>query len=303
MLKIIFILVISLILTACGGSSSSSGNNDEPSKAEGVPSTVINNIKISTWMYQIQDLYDDRIDTLGNTNYDMLVVEPGFNFTESPYDTVRIVNSLSEKPNGDKRLLIAYVDIGQAEDYRDYWKNDWVAPTQDTQGVPDFLVSIDPDGWTDNYPVAYWDVRWKSIWLDNDGIIATLANQGFDGIYLDWVEAYDDQKVIEYAESQNIDPKREMLNFIDELRMKGKQSNPDFVVISQNAQYLLDYDPEVFASIIDGIATEDTWFYGEGDANWEDANAGDLFGGDRHQEEYSTENRVKQNIKYPCIYS
>ena len=146
--------------------------------------------------------------------------------------------------------------------------------------------------------MAYWDYRWKSIWLDSGGIIEKLATQGFDGIYLDWVEAYDDEKIIEYAQSQNIDSKREMLNFIKALKAKGREINPNFVVITQNAQYLLDYDANEYTSIIDGIATEDTWFYGEADSSWDDENAGDLHGDERQQGEYSTENRIRQNSKY-----
>lgn len=63
-----------------------------------------------------------------------------------------------------------------------------------------------------------------------------------------------------------------MLDFIRELKEKSQKINPDFVVISQNAQYFLDYDPSEYTSIIDGIATEDTWFFGEDDANWKDTN-------------------------------
>jgi cysteinyl-tRNA synthetase len=291
MLKNILILATSLILISCGGGSNSSDNEE-------IPSTTINGVEISTWMYQIQDLYDDEIEILDETDYDMLVVEPGVNFKEEPYDTTKLVSALSKKTNGDKRLLIAYIDIGQAEEYRDYWKDDWIAPTKDSRGTPDFLITIDPDGWSGNYPVAYWDERWKKIWLDDDGIIAKLADQGFDGIYLDWIEAYDDERVLEYADSQNIDAKEKMIDFIKELKDKAREINPNFVVISQNAQYLLDYDTTRYASIIDGIATEDTWFYGEGDADWNDANAGDLHGGERHEDDYSTANRIKQNSKY-----
>lgn len=298
MLKKLMISALTLMLISCGGSSSNETASIEITPTRNIPSTVINDVNISTWMYQIQDLYAENIDILDDTDYDMLVVEPGFNFKESPYDTSRITSSLVTKPNGDKRLLLAYIDIGQAEDYRDYWKDTWIAPTKDDKGSPNFLISIDPDGWSGNYPVAYWDERWQNIWLENKGIISKIAKEGFDGIYLDWVEAYDDEKVLEYAQSQNIDAKKEMLNFIKKLKEKGREVNPNFVVISQNAQYLLDYNPNEYASIIDAIATEDTWFYGEGDGNWNDNDAGDLEGDERHNDDYSTINRIKQNKKY-----
>ena len=250
-------------------------------------------------MYQIQYLDEyANIDKLANTEYDMLVVEAGQNFLEVPYDTPYLVSKCKNKPNGESRLLLAYIDIGQAEDYRTYWGSNWIAPTATSSGSPDFLVTIDPDGWSGNYPVAYWDLAWKDLWVGSGGIIEQLVNFGFSGVYLDWVEAYDDPKVIEKAGLDGVSPESEMMKFIEEIKTKGKSLNSNFIVIAQNAPYLLDFDPTYYASIIDAIATEDTWYYGEGDADWDSENAGDLKGGDRHNEDYSTKNRIKQNKKY-----
>lgn len=89
-----------------------------------------------------------------------------------------------------------------------------------------------------------------------------------------------------------------MMEFIKRMRDLGKSINPDFLVVPQNAPYLLDANPTLYASIIDALATEDTWFYGEGDVPWENSNAGDLIGGERHADDYSTANRITQNKKY-----
>jgi len=262
-------------------------------------STVMNGIEISTWMYQIQWLDEQAtIDELDATEYDMLVVEPGFNFTEDQYDVNYLVSSLKHKASGDERIVLAYIDIGQAEDYRTYWQNDWVAPTSTQAGSPDFLVTIDPDGWSGNYPVAYWDESWQQIWLASNGIIEQLAYYGFDGVYLDWVEAYDDEKVRAVANSQGINTENEMMVFIERIRNSGQRINSNFLVVPQNAPFLLEANPSFYASIIDALATEDTWYYGEGDADWGSANAGDLTGGDRHEGDYSTANRIAQSQKY-----
>ncbi len=69
------------------------------------------------------------------------------------------------------------------------YKN-WVAPTFWKRGNPSFLASQDPDGWSGFYPVAYWDKRWKDIWVGPNSIISELTKLGFDGVYLDWVEAH-----------------------------------------------------------------------------------------------------------------
>jgi len=250
-----------------------------------------------TWMYQIQGLDEDgAVNALAASNYPLLVLEPGHNFSDSIYPTAAIVSALHRTPDDQPRLLLAYIDIGQAEDYRDYWGTDWVAPTANQPGTPDFLITIDPDGWSGNYPVAYWRQKWKDIWLGGHGIIASLAAFGFDGIYLDWVEAYDDEKVIAAAVADAVDPKLEMILFIEELRAAGRAVDPDFLVIPQNAPYLIDAAPDRYAAAIDGLAVEDTWFHGDGDAQWNDPRAGDLH--ERHQEEWSTPNRLLQYQKY-----
>jgi cysteinyl-tRNA synthetase len=264
-----------------------------------ITSTIINGVEVSNFMYQIQNLEDHAsIDLLAQTNYDMIVVEPGFNHIDNPFDVTYMVNKLKNKPNGDKRILLAYIDIGQAEEWRTYWEDDWIAPTETHQGYPDFLVTIDPDGWEGNYPVAYWDTTWQNIWLSDDGLIKKIANFGFDGVYLDWVEAYDDNNIRAYATTQNKNPENEMMYFIENIRNKGKMVNQNFLVIAQNAPYLIDANPNYYTSIIDGISTEDTWFYGEGDADWNSPNAGDMTGGERQSGDYSTKNRITQNKKY-----
>ncbi len=295
--SLIFLPIVLLI--ACGG-------DDENGEVQGSPldnfvktSTILNGIEIFNWMYQIQWLDENAtIDELDNTPYDMLVVEPGFNFKEDPYNVNYLVSTLKQKPNGDERILLAYIDIGQAEDYRTYWENTWVEPDETSIGNPSFLVTIDPDGWDGNYPVAYWDTRWQDIWLSTNGLIEQIANYGFDGVYLDWVEAYDDDNIREVGNNQGISTENEMMLFIQRIRNIGRSINPDFLVVPQNAPYLLDANPALYTSIIDALATEDTWFYGEGDVPWESPMAGDLTGGERHSGDYSTANRIVQSKKY-----
>ncbi len=250
-----------------------------------------------TWMYQIQGLDEtNAVATLAETNYPLLVLEPGHNFSDFAYDTQAMLQSLRTTPSGKKRVILAYIDIGQAEDYRNYWQAHWSAPTATSRGQPDFLVSIDPDGWSGNYPVAYWDQRWKAIWLGDNGIIAQLTRLGFDGVYLDWVEAYDDEHILLAAAEEGVDAKEEMLQFIEDIGSTGRALVSDFLVVAQNAPYLIDSDPIRYAAAIDALAVEDTWWHGNGDAQWDDPDAGDLH--ERHFDEYSTESRLVQYKKY-----
>lgn len=252
---------------------------------------------IRSWMYQIQDLNEDgAVQILAATDYDMLVVEPGQNFSESPYESQQIVNRLHEKPDGTPRVVLAYIDIGQAEDYRTYWQDDWTPPTDGARGSPDFLVAADPDGWEGNYPVAYWDDAWQSLWLGPDGIVADLARLGFDGVFLDWIEAYDDDRVRAVAEKAGVSPETAMISFVEKLGEAGRAINPDFLIVAQNAIYLIDSDPDRYTNAIDALAVEGTWFHGLGDSDWDDPDSGDMH--DLHEAEYSTPARLAQILRY-----
>ena len=90
----------------------------------------------STWMYQLQGLEDPaQVTTLANSDYDLLVVEPGNTFRDEPVDAGQLVHELHAKPGGGNRLVLAYIDIGEAEDYRSYWQDTWQAPTSRPAGV------------------------------------------------------------------------------------------------------------------------------------------------------------------------
>ncbi len=193
---------------------------DSASEDEPAPETVDRRAALKaaqTWMYQLAALdVPDALETLAATDYPLLVLEPGNNHLPcvdgsdegacaDPYDAAAMVAALRETPDGQRRLLLAYIDIGQAERWRTYWASDWAPPTADGPGQPDFILTEDPDGWAGNYPVAFWRPEWQALWNGPDGLVAELARLGFDGVYLDWVEAYDDETVAAVAQAEGKD--------------------------------------------------------------------------------------------------
>jgi cysteinyl-tRNA synthetase len=187
-----------------------------------------------------------------------------------------------------RKLVIAYVDIGEAEDWRWYWtwSTEW-EPGQPFPGDwPDFIVGADPDGWVGNYPVAYWDEAWQDIMIygqntgtdpsrDYVSAVDELIIDGFDGIYLDWVEAFEDASVIQAAQAEGVDPEQEMIQFISDIRTYARQRNPDFLVIQQNAGALSEGRPSLY-TVIDAIAQEEIWFGGVATDDWNDPDGYDL---------------------------
>jgi len=233
--------------------------------------------RVLTWAYQIQRLDEPgSIDALANSAYDLVVVEPTRSEQGSEdFDTAAMVTRL--KTGGDEsKLVIAYVNIGEAEDWRSYWAEEWVAPTAQGPGTPDFLLTIDPDGWAGDYPVAYWDSRWRDVIFSGNGSsLDQVLDDGFDGIYLDWVEAYDDETVAAAAAAAGLDPAEEMISLVSDLGAAARARDPHFIVIQQNACALAEGRPGALDAV-DAIAQEGVWFSGDADVDWSDPAAGDV---------------------------
>lgn len=125
---------------------------------------------------------DDYLDALRGTLFDVLIIDLFYNGTLL---TPQEVASLKVKSGGGTRLVIAYMSIGEAEDYRYYWNNAWYG------GGPDWLKEENPD-WDGNYKIEYWNSAWKQIiYKSEECYLSRILDAGFDGVYLDQVEAYE----------------------------------------------------------------------------------------------------------------
>ncbi|MFN3411608.1 MAG: endo alpha-1,4 polygalactosaminidase [Exilispira sp.] len=122
------------------------------------------------------------IKALKETNYDIIIIDLFF------YDQIFTkdeVESLKIKKNGAARLIICYMSIGEAEDYRYYWQDSWYIDP------PSFLAAENPN-WQGNYKVKYWDPVWQAIIYGNDqSYLKKIIDAGFDGVYLDIIDAYE----------------------------------------------------------------------------------------------------------------
>lgn len=209
---------------------------------------------VDQWLYLIDvNLESDVVDQIASSTYDMVV----FDFIPSEenntdYPMAEVIVQLHQAPH--PKLVIAYIDIGQAENFRTYWQPGWEI------GNPEWIITGDPDGWEGNFPVAFWYEEYQDIWLGEDGYLQAILDAGFDGIYLDWVEAYSDEGVAAFAAEEGVDPRQEMIWWVEDIGNYGRDQNPDFIVIGQNAAELAQHDNYVDA--IDAIAQEQVWFDG-----------------------------------------
>lgn len=224
--------------------------------------------RVDSWAIQLQGLErPGAADALAREPVHMLVLEATRTVKgQENFPTRALVERLSAE-----KLCLAYVNVGQAEDYRTYWTSSWRGP-----GEPSFVLGPDPDGWQGNYPVAYWDPRWRrELWGAPGALVDAAIADGFDGVLCDWVLGYEDATVASAARRAGVDPARAMAELLRDLRAYARAKRPGFVVLAQNGIGLPARVPESLAWI-DGYTQESLSFMGRAGAGWEDAEAGDL---------------------------
>jgi cysteinyl-tRNA synthetase len=122
------------------------------------------------------------LSALQSTDYDLLIIDL---FYEDSALTAGEIAGLGQKQNGGTRILICYMSIGQAEDYRFYWQEVWAS------NPPSWLSGEDPE-WPGNYFVQYWDSVWQALVFGGEGsYLDLILDAGFDGVYLDRIDAFE----------------------------------------------------------------------------------------------------------------
>jgi cysteinyl-tRNA synthetase len=290
--KVLFLAMLAMLalVVGCAGGPS---QNESAVTAGGLETYSLK--EVNTWAYQLQGLSEPgAVDTLAASPYDMLVLEPtctDWSSGEQDFDTKGMIDRLKASVASDgihRKLVLAYLDIGEAEDWRWYWtwSKQWREGDERPTDWPSYIIAHDPDGWEGNYPVAYWDPGWKDIIIYGKGTksdpdrdyrsaLDEVLRHGFDGVYLDWVEGYENPDVAAEARRQGLDPAGEMVGFIKEIKEYGQSVNPNFIVVQQNAAALASERPEIL-SWVNGIAQEAIWFDGTAFDEWDDPAAADI---------------------------
>lgn len=216
-----------------------------------------------SWGYQLQNV-DLKSFTDG---VDLLVVDYSRDGSERRVLRPAEIQTLRTRADGSQRIVLAYMSIGEAENYRYYWQRGW-AP-----GRPIWLGPENRE-WRGNFPVRYWEQAWRRIIMRPQislldrlletvqpvrrGYLDRIIEAGFDGVYLDRVDAF------ETWAAERPSAQADMAEFVRTLSAYAKQRRPGFLVVPQNGEELLrsaDY-----RRAIDAIAKEDLLFGIKGDA-------------------------------------
>ncbi len=202
----------------------------------------------SNWTYQLQGA---KPRELGNTSYDVIVMDAFFGGGR------REIERLRTMPYGKRRLILSYLSIGEAEVYRHYWQRCCAGGKR-----PDWIWTENKQ-WRGNFRVRFWNDEWKSILFEDavDSYVKKIVELGFDGIYLDRIDVYQD-----FPKGTNADgstPRAQMIRLVQEISRAARRLHPSMLIVAQNAEDLAS-EP-AYLSAIDAIAKEDLFFGVNGD--------------------------------------
>ena len=231
MLRIIFAFIFVVLL--CGGRGAASEKHKTP------PAWL----NVKTWVYQLCNYKDNKLDQLCAAHYDLAVID----LTRDGCDNYFTKSEIAKLKSSGK-IVLAYFEIGAIEEYRPEWKN-----------VPDDLKAGAVDGWPKEQYVKFWDERW---WPIVKGRIDQALKAGFNGAYLDMITTYGEIKSKVPMEERAC----KMVSLIARISNYAKNINPDFKIVAQNAPELYTWSlwqpkkNKEYIKAIDGLALESVFY-------------------------------------------
>lgn len=239
---------------------------------------------VRKWGYQLQGFDASRARSLP---HDLLVVDEAFDLTLGDERRAQALKALQRKADGSRRLVLAYLSIGEAEDYRRYWNRTWVQSSPDaiassarsvpapspirtaalgrgtptalvqplripSSAAPKWLGDENPE-WRGNYRVRFWQSEWQAqMWGSPEAAIERLIKAGFDGVYLDRADVY------AHWRQERPSAREDMIDLLVRLSAHAKAKAPGFLVVMQNAEELLS--SRKIRGALDAAAKEDLLF-------------------------------------------
>ncbi len=210
---------------------------------------------VHAWAYQLDAINPDEI--AANTTFDLIVMDYSADGTPERAFSRQQISAIENSG----KIVLAYLSIGEAEDYRFYWQSEWQTHS------PAWLGPENPN-WPGNYKVRFWNPDWQKIIFS---YVDTLLDRGFNGLYCDIIDAY-----YYWREENPEQPLADslMVQFLADIRqhVQEKTSAP-FFIFPQNGEALIQEEHisnklrALYWNTIDGIGVEDVFCPGDADEN------------------------------------
>lgn len=232
---------------------------------------------VTSWGYQLQGKGGKPIKIKDVIAYDVDLMVLDYSADGTKNHEFRPSEIADVKASG--KIVLAYMSIGEAEDYRFYWN--WMPKN--------IIIEENPD-WPGNYKVKYWEQGWKNIIFGTTSgkkksYLDRIIDQGFDGVYLDIIDAYE---FVGPHEIGGNDMRRtaaeDMITFVTQIANYARitRGKTEFLVVPQNAAYIWNEEnfpdspkpkrkskkmKNLYFAHIDAIGVEDVFFCGNKDEN------------------------------------
>lgn len=276
-----FIGLIALVIFAAGGALLLDASIDR--REESATASVEGRARlasVTSWGHQLQQI---DVSLAASAPHDLIVVDETLLASGSGRGSASDLERLKRKSDGQPRLVLSYLPIGEAEDFRGYWRSEWVVPVasgtrtggivghassadaghgraqlrltmaeQDrplhhpTPAAPAWLGAENAE-WRGNFAVRFWQPDWKAMVFGNrDAGLDRAIAAGFDGVYLDRADVYG------HWRREHPAAKADMMALIGELTAYAREHKPGFLVMMQNAEELLSN--KHLRDSLDGVA-------------------------------------------------
>ena len=240
---------------------------------------------VKSWGSQIERL---DIARAASSGLDLVVVDETLDGLQRADARDKALQQLKRRTDGGRRLVMAYLSVGEAEQTRSYWRASWAAPATKASGslglggfttvnaapssariqvvsaeadAPPHSPSAEAPAWLGvenvkrrgNFSVRFWHPDWKSILLGHpDAALDRIIAAGFDGVYLDRADIYS------HWRREQPSAKADMIDLLVEIASYAREKKPGFLVMLQNGEELLASGR--LRRVLDGVAKQDLLF-------------------------------------------
>jgi cysteinyl-tRNA synthetase, unknown class len=168
--------------------------------------------RVSHWGCQYQNV---DLTAISESDLDLIVLDPSLDDGGRRFISPAECSTLKTKPGGGRRLVIAYLCVGEADTKRWYWPDAW------RRNPPDW-VGPENASWPGSRSVQYWNGEWQTLVAHGaESILNQIMDTGFDGVFLDRVDAYGDWESSPAALES-------MANFVADIGERARTRNPEF---------------------------------------------------------------------------
>ncbi|MGE0055795.1 MAG: endo alpha-1,4 polygalactosaminidase [Hyphomicrobium sp.] len=226
-----------------------------------------------------------KFSDLAKAPHDLIVMDYSKDGSAAKAFSSADIQKLKQR-HGTNAVVVSYISIGEASDYRDHWQDGWTHYTDRDQRAAGEVTDVAPSwlgAWNEDWPnsrkVRYWEKGWQDIIFNAErtGWLDRIVEAGFDGAYLDIIDGYYHWgTAVPPEERRKGDPENEreaaarMIDFVAALAAHAREINPEFLIIPQNGAYIIDAlededhpRRDAYLETINAIACEDLFFRGD----------------------------------------